>query len=84
MTDQSQEEGLGLVIGESPISRVLFGTAKHRRMVKSLMGVLPIFELNGRPAARRADLSADIAERARRAMAPQEPTPPSAKRVDRR
>lgn len=70
MAEKSHREmrGLGLIIGESPIARLLFGDTKHRRMVKKLIGVLPIFDLNGKPATLSSELSADVIARARKAM----------------
>jgi hypothetical protein len=69
MSDNLQEaaeaQSLDLLIGDVPIARFVFGDAAKRKLIPRLMGELPIFELLGKRAARRSQLSAAIAARER-------------------
>jgi hypothetical protein len=59
------EDDLDLIIGDIPIAEFLFRDRRKRRLVRRLMGELPIFELGGKRVARRSRLSAAIIERER-------------------
>jgi hypothetical protein len=64
-------DSLGDVIrGDIPIARYIFNDPSKRRLISRLKAEgWPIFDLAGKNAARRSDLSAEIKARARKARA---------------
>jgi hypothetical protein len=63
--ETAEAQSLDLLIGDVPIARFLFADPAKRKLIPKLVGELPIFELLGKRAARRSQLSAAIVERER-------------------
>jgi hypothetical protein len=63
-------DDLGLLIGDAPIARFMFGTPAKRKKVKELKEEgWPIFEVAGKNAARPDSLREEAVRRERASMA---------------
>jgi hypothetical protein len=69
MAEIEGEDGLGLIRGDTRISRFLFGSASKRRSVEKLkQDGWPIFDCAGKNAARPDSLRDEVAKRERASM----------------
>jgi hypothetical protein len=60
------ENGLDVIRGDVPLARYIFNDPRKRRLIPRLQEQgWPIFDVCGKRAARRPDLDAEVAERAR-------------------
>jgi hypothetical protein len=63
-------DDLGLLIGDAPIARFMFGTPAKRKKVKELKEEgWPIFEVAGKNAARPDSLRDEVVKRERASVA---------------